>query len=237
LSATAQAILTSVGVLVVTFLALRVGGRFVLASGVDPSFSRKMLHVVVGLIWILSWPLYAAGPWSRWAAAAVPGLLGLYAVLIAAGVVRDERFLRGLSRTGAKAELLRGPVLYAVAFVVVIIVYWRESPIGLAALTMLCVGDGLAAIVGPRVRSRRLPWSPRKTLAGSSAAFAGGWIAASVILALFTAWGLLDAPWTARLVPLAFVALCASIVESLPFREIDNLTMTAAGIAAGHFVF
>ncbi len=41
--------------------------------------------------------------------------------------------------------------------------YWRSSPSGVAAIAVLCAGDGLADIVGRRLgSSNRLSYSPNK---------------------------------------------------------------------------
>jgi hypothetical protein len=39
------------------------------------------------------------------------------------------------------------------------------------------------------------------------------------------------------LLPVAWIALGAMAVESLPFKDIDNITVTAASLLIGHFVF
>jgi dolichol kinase len=53
-------------------------------------------------------------------------------------------------------------------------VYWRESPVGVVAFSLMCGGDGLADIVGRRLgRGNPLPWNPGKSWAGSGAMFFG----------------------------------------------------------------
>jgi dolichol kinase len=37
--------------------------------------------------------------------------------------------------------------------------------------------------------------------------------------------------------PVTFLVLIATVVESLPFRDIDNLTIPAAVMIAGYFLF
>ena len=39
-------------------------------------------------------------------------------------------------------ELLGGPLFYVVIMSVFTVMFWRESPVGIAALSMMCGGDG-----------------------------------------------------------------------------------------------
>lgn len=44
--------------------------------------------------------------------------------------------------------------------------FWRSSPVGIIALAVLCVGDGMAEVVGRGGWSiTRLPWNRRKVIA------------------------------------------------------------------------
>lgn len=72
-----------------------------------------------------------------------------------------------------RQELLRGPLLYIAIVVSVTLLFWRDSPIGLLVLCLLCGGDGLADIVGRRYGSTKLPFNHRKSWAGSLAMFTG----------------------------------------------------------------
>lgn len=72
-----------------------------------------------------------------------------------------------------RQELLRGPLLYIAIVVSVTLLFWRESPIGLLALCLMCGGDGLADIVGRRYGSAKLPFNHSKSWVGSLAMFTG----------------------------------------------------------------
>lgn len=39
-------------------------------------------------------------------------------------------------------ELLRGPLYYVLILTLCALVFWRESPIGVVSLAMMCGGDG-----------------------------------------------------------------------------------------------
>jgi dolichol kinase len=45
------------------------------------------------------------------------------------------------------------------------------------------------------------------------------------------------APLAAYLLPITLIALGGTLVESLPFRDIDNITVTVVSAIIGHLVF
>lgn len=72
-----------------------------------------------------------------------------------------------------RQELLRGPLLYIGIVTAVTILFWRESPVGLMVLSLMCGGDGLADIVGRRYGFAKLPFNHDKSWLGSLAMFIG----------------------------------------------------------------
>jgi phytol kinase len=142
-----------------------------------------------------------------------------------------------MSRTGDRREILRGPLFYGLAFVAVTLIYWKDSLIGIPALMIMCGGDGTADIVGRRIDSRGLPWSPEKTVAGSLSVFLGGWLLTMFIFAVYVWGGVFGGPVTRFLLPVTWIALGATLVESLPFKDVDNITLTVASALIGHLVF
>lgn len=69
--------------------------------------SRKMVHTLAGPGFLACWPLFGGESYSRLIATAVPALNGLRLLLVGTGVVKDERAVMAVSRTGDPAELLR----------------------------------------------------------------------------------------------------------------------------------
>ncbi len=141
---------------------------------IDSRTSRKLIHIGTGPIFVLCWLMYPDVWISRWLAALVPLLITVQFALVGLGIVKDEAAVQAMSRSGDRREILRGPLFYGIMFVAVTLIYWKESLIGIPALMMLCGGDGIADIVGRRVRSAKLPWSPEKSVAGSLSVFIGG---------------------------------------------------------------
>jgi phytol kinase len=101
----------------------------------------------------------------------------------------------------------------------------------------MCGGDGIADLVGRRVKSPSLPWSPDKTVAGSLSVFFGGWLLSAFILAVFVGTGVFTKHFSAYLFPLTIIALVSTLVESLPFKDIDNITVTVGAAILGYFLF
>lgn len=77
-------------------------------------------------------------------------------------------------RSGDRGELLRGPLYYVLALIAATLLFWRDSPAGLLAISVMSGGDGLADIVGRRWGGNRLPWNAAKSWAGSGGMLLGG---------------------------------------------------------------
>ena len=204
---------------------------------IESKLSRKIIHIGTGPIFVLCWLMYPDLPISRWLAALVPFVITAQFALVGTGILKDEAAVKAMSRTGDRREILRGPLLYGVVFIAVTLIYWKDSLIGIPALMMLCGGDGIADIVGRRVRSPKLPWSSEKSLAGSLSVFAGGWLLTILIFAIYIWMGGFSEPISRFLLPVTWIALGATLVESLPFKDVDNITLPAVAALLGHLVF
>lgn len=204
---------------------------------VESRLSRKIIHIGTGPIYVLCWLLFPGGWYDRWLAALVPALITVQFALVGLGLMKDEATVKSMSRSGDRREILRGPLFYGIVFVLLTLIYWKESPIGITALMLMCGGDGVADLVGRRFPKPNLPWSPRKTVAGSLSVFIGGWILSFAVLAVYVAAGAFAAPLTGYMLPLTLIALGGMLVESLPFPDVDNITVTLAAALIGHLVF
>lgn len=122
-------------------------------------------------------------------------------------------------------------------FVLLTIIYWKDSPIGITALMMMCGGDGVADIIGRRVKSPKLFWSREKSVAGSLSVFGGGALLMALILFIYVSVGVFAAPFAAYLPPILWIALGGTLIESLPFKDTDNITLTVVSAIIGYFVF
>lgn len=203
----------------------------------DSKLSRKVIHIGTGPLFVLCWFLFRDTPDARWLGALVPFAITVQFALIGFGVIKDEASVQAMSRTGDPKEILRGPLYYGIMFVVLTLVYWKDSPIGIIALMMMCGGDGIADVVGRRIVSPKLPWSREKSIAGTLGVFAGGWLMSFGILFIYVLAGVFSAPITSYLFPITTIALAGAVVESLHYRDIDNVTMTLASVLIGSLFF
>lgn len=204
---------------------------------IESRLSRKIIHIGTGPIFVSCWLMFPDLPISRWLAALVPLVITAQFVLVGTGILKDEAAVKAMSRTGDRREILHGPLFYGIVFVMVTVLYWKESPVGIPALMMMCGGDGIADIVGRRINSMRLPWSPEKSLAGSLSVFAGGWLLTMFIFMVYAWAGAFTGPVRGYLFPVTLIALGAMLVESLPFKDVDNITVTLASVLIGYLVF
>ncbi|NJC96853.1 MAG: phosphatidate cytidylyltransferase [Anaerolineae bacterium] len=222
-------------VIALTFLRLM---DFIAQRGwIESKSSRKLIHIGTGPIFVLCWLMFPDLPISRYLAALVPLLITVQFALVGLGIMKDEASVQAMSRTGDRREILRGPLFYGIMFVLLTIIYWKDSPIGIIALMMMCGGDGIADIVGRRVQSPKLAWSREKSIAGSLSVFAGGALLTALILFVYVSLGIFAQPFTAYLLPIFWIALGGTLIESLPFRDVDNITLTAVSALIGHIVF
>ncbi|KAF7120876.1 hypothetical protein RHSIM_Rhsim13G0066600 [Rhododendron simsii] len=204
----------------------------------DQKLTRKLVHVSVGLVFMLCWPLFSSGHQGAILAALIPGVNIIKMLLIGLGIWKDEATVKSMSRFGDHRELLKGPLYYASAITLVCAIYWRSSPTGIATICNLCAGDGLADIVGRRFGTQKLPYNRDKSLAGSIAMATAGFVASIGYMHYFALFGYVKESWEMALGFLV-ASLAAALVESHPKSTDldDNLTVPLASILVGSFVF
>jgi phytol kinase len=202
---------------------------------ISSQLSRKIIHMGTGPLFVLCWPLFTNSVYSRYLAALVPLVITLQFLLVGLGIIKDRAAIQAMSRTGNPREILRGPLFYGIIFIVLTIIYWYDTPIGIVALMLMCGGDGLADIVGRRYGKTKLPWNANKSWLGSLGMFLGGWSFAAVILAVFVAWGIFPSPWLDYLPAITVIALAGTLVESIPIHDFDNITVTLTAVLIGHY--
>jgi phytol kinase len=216
---------------------LRLMDFFAHRGWIESRLSRKIIHIGTGPLFVLCWLLFPNTPEARWLAALVPFMIVVQFAMVGLEIMKDESAVQAMTRTGDPREILRGPLYYGIAFVVLTLVFWKNSPVGMTALMLMCGGDGLADIVGRRVASPKLAWSAEKSIAGSLGVFFGGWILTALILFVYVSVGVFTKPFVSYILPITVIALVGALVESLPYKDVDNITVTLAAVIVGLFVF
>lgn len=241
---------SDLGQLAVAFILTGAGAGIVVAAVmslvksklVQPILGRKILHIMTGPIFCIFWLLFPESfpVVSRVLAALVPAAITTYFCLVASRVYKNDVVITTMSRSGSPDEIFRGPLTYGIVHVIGCLLFWTQSPTGVMAIVVLCVGDGVADIVGRRFgRSNPIPWSPRKSFAGSLAFVICACAVMQGVLALF-AWRFVPAGkpgsspsvWDVSTSSQAVVVVAAALVESLPIEHWDNLTVFGAVLGA-----
>ena len=224
--------------LVIALLWLRSCDFMAKKGWVTSRLSRKIIHIGTGPIFVLCWLLFNNDPSARWLAAIVPLLITIQFFLIGVGIVKDEASVKAMSRTGDKREILLGPLFYGIVFVTLTLVYWKDSPIGIIALMILCGGDGFADIIGNRFgKKHKIPWSKKKSFIGSLALFLGGAIFSVIVIFIFMTYNIFDGLWMKYIVRILAICFVVMVIESLPIKHIDNITVPLAAVIMGEILF
>jgi phytol kinase len=204
---------------------------------ISSRLSRKIIHMGTGPIFVLCWLFFDETSSSRYLAALVPLMITAQFVFVGLGVIKDDAAVEAMARTGDPKEILKGPLFYGIMFVVITVFYWLDSPIGLTALMLMCGGDGLADILGRRWGHKKLPWSKKKSWIGSLGMLVGGLVFAVFIVTVFVQSNVFPGPIVQYIVPLTIIAVVGTLVESLPIKDIDNISVTITAIVLGHLLF
>jgi uncharacterized protein (TIGR00297 family) len=186
---------------------------------------RQAVHIAMGgFAFALAWMTW----WQAAACALAALLFNAFALPRLARVLFRDAELHG-RRPG-------GIVFYPLAVLLLILAFPDRLDIVALAWGVLAAGDGFATIVGRAVRGPRLPWNRDKTWAGTAAFVLAGTAAGTVL-----AWWARDAvvaqppvwfTWTAPVL----AAVIAALVETLPVRLDDNLSIPAAAAATAWVV-
>lgn len=216
---------------------LRIMDFFAHRGMISSSLSRKIIHAGTGLIFVLCWLLFDGDAINRYLAAIVPFGITAQFFLIGIGKIDDPASVAAMSRSGDQKEILRGPLIYGIVFVIATLVFWKESPVGIVALMLLCGGDGFADIIGKRIASPKIPWNPEKSLAGSLGMLAGSFLFSLIVLWVYITVGAFNYSLTSLLLPILLISLAGTIIETLPIKDFDNLTVPLAAVILGILLF
>ncbi|KAK1686416.1 hypothetical protein QYE76_047264 [Lolium multiflorum] len=158
---------------------------------------------------------------------------GAYSLVRAFDALTERRLIEQVS------ELLRGPLYYVIVLLIIVLVFWRDSPIGIVSLSMMSGGDGFADIVGRRFGLLKLPFNKKKSWAGSVAMFISGSLLSALMLLYFSWLGHIQVSWDQALGKLLLVALAATVVECIPVNDVvdDNISVPLATMFVAFLLF
>ena len=201
----------------------------------ESNLSRKIIHLGTGPLFVLCWTLFASTSFSRYLAALVPLSIVIQFIGVGTGVIKDPKAVVSMTRHGEPSEILKGPLYYGLVFIICTIIFWRNTPVGILALMVLCGGDGLAELVGRRLGKQKLPFNSEKSWLGSLAMFLGSFSFGFIFVALFYRWGYFELEFSllTLAIRIMLISAVATLVEALPFKELDNLTLGVVVIILG----
>ncbi|MDD1770634.1 MAG: hypothetical protein LUO79_06070 [Methanomassiliicoccales archaeon] len=198
--------------------------------------TRKLVHIFVGPVFLVTWLLFSGDWYSRFFAAVVPLMFVLLFYAIGSGRMKNEAFVTSMSRSGEASELLKGTFYYALIILIVTLLWFyiptngidHANPTGLIVIGCLAGGDGLADIIGRRYGKHKYSVSGNeKSVEGSIGMIVGAMLFSLVLVAIF---GLAVSNWNLAsfVLPLLIVAIVAAIVEGISPKNMDNWTIMIA---------
>ena len=237
--------------LIITFLAIMVLIRVndvLRKRELVPTFvSRKVIHTFAGPVFLVCWLLFSSDAWSRYFAAVVPLIFVFLFLTIGLGIIKNEEFVRTMSRSGDPRELLKGTLFYALVMVVCAIVFWYVPftstgapqyavfvPTTIFIFGPLAGGDGFADMIGRKWGKHRFKVFAEKSVEGSLAMFIFGIIFTYALLGIY--WIVLDWLWnitnvvslaqfTTLTIIILVTSLVATIAEIISPKGFDNLVI------------
>ena len=185
-------------------------------------WSRKVVHIGTGPVVLLAWALGI----ERWVA-----LPAAIAVTLATALNHRFRLLPAVEDVGRHSY---GTIAYGASIAILLALFWPAQPLAVAAgVLVMAIGDGLAGLLGPQLRSPR--WqllSQGKSLAGTLAMAIGALLVLLLLQRAAQNTGLI-APALPNLV---VIAAFATALEQLSAFGLDNLTVPiSAGVLWQHW--
>lgn len=210
--------------------------------------SRKVIHTFAGPVFLVCWLLFSSGMYSRYLAMVVPLIFVLLFAGIGSGAIKNEEFVRTMSRSGKASELLKGTLFYALVMVVCSVFLWfvpYSAATGLPVYSIfvptvflifgpLAGGDGLADMIGRKWGKHKYKVFAEKSVEGSLAMFFFSILFTYGLLGIY--WLILNPIYPAAislikpLIPILVVSLVATIVEAISPSNVDNLLIPIVSV-------
>lgn len=198
---------------------------FVKRKMLPKDVSRKIVHMAAGS-WILFWPYFDKSHWTWRLNVLVPAVYAAKLVVVGL-LIRDptHKDVVAMTRRGDPAELLRGPLLFALLMVAAGL-YEMNSPVGIMCMSIAGFGDGAAPIIGKYLGKRsqvqyKNIFGCTKSLPGSAGFLLFSFLGCYGYYCL----GQLTSFDTSRVM---ICCILGCIVEGLSPPEIDNLLVPLA---------
>ncbi len=199
---------------VYVFLILGVAEALRRALGLGVEFTRKGVHIGVGM-WAFGTAALFTSPW----AAIVPP-----AAFVLINYISYRRNLFQAMESDDKSNV--GTIVFPLAFILMTLIFFeRSKALFVASLMPLTWGDSFAAIVGRRWgRHRYAIAGATRSWEGTLAMLALSFVSVAVTLLVF-GW-----PADSAVLYAALMAGVAAFAEAISPAGLDNLTIPGAGV-------
>uniref|UniRef100_A0A7S0KYC2 phytol kinase n=1 Tax=Asterionellopsis glacialis TaxID=33640 RepID=A0A7S0KYC2_9STRA len=194
-----------------------------------------MIHTLSAPLFMLFWPCFSMAEGARFFAAIVP-FINAVRLFVAGSSKSDDdsekELANAVSRGGNKEEALGGPFIYCIVLLTSILAFWRDSPVGIIALSAMAGGDGMADIVGRRLgKNNKWFFSPSKSVAGSLAFWGFSTIFSVGLVLWFNFTGCMELPYALPelVTRIALISAACSAIELQPYGD-DNWTVPVSAV-------
>jgi phytol kinase len=193
----------------------------------EPRDSRKLIHTFSAPLFILFWPIFSDATGARAFCAIVPALNAVRLFAAASGE-GETSLANAVSRSGDSKEALGGPFIYVCILATCILAFWRDSVVGITAVSALAAGDGLADLIGRRFGKGNQWPGLDKSVAGTVAFWSGATVCTVGLLLWMQYCDCLTLAFLGQdlVVRVASIILVTALIELVPSVD-DNYTVPA----------
>lgn len=197
-----------------------IGGK--LFEKVGKEASRKFIHIMLGNWWLIAMYFFN----NVWFAAFVP-----LTFVIINYISYKKDIIKVMEREENKKDGL-GTVYYACSLLILVIITFgvlNKPILGLVPIFVMAFGDGLAAIFGKLIKSKKYKvYDTEKSIAGSLTMF----IVSFIIITIYLIY--INSPfWYLKGI---IISLIITVLEAISIKGTDNITVPIATLIMLMFV-
>lgn len=174
--------------------------------------SRKFIHIVLANWWIIAMIFFD----NMWCASAVPALF-----VVVNYISHKKNIIKVMERGTEETEDTLGTVYFALSLFILALLSFGplDNPvIGLCGFFVMCYGDGLAAVIGKKVKSKKYTiGKDTKSVAGSLTMFI-----ITLIIMLGTLYYFKAELWVIKSI---VIALIMTVFEAVSIKGTDNISV------------
>lgn len=201
------------------FLMIIVGKLF---EKIGKEASRKFIHIMLGNWWLIAMYFFN----NVWFAAFVP-----LTFVIINYISYKKDIIKVMEREEDKKDGL-GTVYYACSLLILVIITFgvlNKPILGLVPIFVMAFGDGLAAIFGKLIKSKKYKvYDTEKSIAGSLTMFIVSFIIISIYLIYIN-----NPFWYLKGI---IISLIITVLEAISIKGTDNITVPIATLIMLMFV-